>query len=271
MVLFSAIVLLALSESVPTVDAFAPSTPSARSTTHLFVGNNGRSFEQRDRFDYETDFADRIGGTPNPDSWAQPVNGVQKRRRGIPYRTAIANAKAAGLASPETVANNYMKDTVKRSVKPVQRKPETVNLKKPVNTGSTGNPSQVRPSTAESVQRSTVNGMYNYDTDFSDRVGSAPDVDIWSRPVNGRLHNRQYRRGVPASSVPPAVVPKRRANPNTIQMTQKNRKSLGMSGNRSTVNGMYNYDTDFADRIGSCPDVDAWSRPARNGMKNRKN
>ena len=94
MILLS-IMFLTFSESGSSAAAFtvnvsskSPFVSKTGRTDRLYVGRNGQSFEQRDRFNYEFDFADRIGGTPNPDSWSQPVNGslAQRRRRGVPAR-----------------------------------------------------------------------------------------------------------------------------------------------------------------------------------------
>mmetsp|Transcript_3482 Transcript_3482/g.4283 ORF Transcript_3482/g.4283 Transcript_3482/m.4283 type:complete len:291 (+) Transcript_3482:128-1000(+) len=274
MILLSVTVLLAFSEWALPAEAFTASTgPSFTSkfrTDQLYVGRNGRSFEQSDRFNYETDFADRIGGTPNPDSWSQPVNGMQRRRRGVPYRAATANIKATDPVSPTSVTN---KDETRFS-EAVEGTPET-DQSKLVDLDNSRR--QVQRSAPISKKRSTVNGMYNYETDFADRIGSTPDVDSWSRPVNegfyGFYGRQRQRRAVPAVQAPPPISdPEKRSNPvNAMNTTQrKMRNTFAGVSKKGTVNGMNNYETDFADRIGSSPDVDAWSRPAVNGLKIRR-
>jgi len=119
-------------------------------------------------------------------------------------------------------------------------------------------------------KKDAVNGMFDYQTAFADRIGGAHDKDDWNaNPVNGVCVSNRQRS--------PLALPAFR-NKNTVNgmfnyqtafadrvgndwdgkpkpgVSVNNRKktqhALPASNNKNVVNGMSNYETDFADRVG---------------------
>lgn len=237
------------------------------SSIHTQMAAASEYFDNKDRYEYYTDNASRVQGHELQrlnNEWQSSSSNINrnaratkldKRRNGVRYHNkSNGYSYAYHVKSTVNGMNDYSTDNVDRvggfiasddagrGIRKVNSIPAGINgsvFSSSLVPYACNNSSQHNDDSRGFGKRGTVNGMFDYYTNLFDRTGNAhlENNNNWNLSMKNTYKIKAGVRASASSSVTSGMVPWQ-------DPSKKNNRS------RSTVNGMFNYETKFADRVG---------------------